>query len=215
MKPKTQWRQTQTAATQWAGQMAKGGQKLTQRDFKFILSTASVTSSLSILEKGPGQKKLKTTESNRRPPGRREYCWLCRNENGEIPIMARPFQTSGEEPLGLDSLVCWRNLLWTQYRRVLSSANRFLLNKEQLLQRGKKCYNTHYKQSSCEIISFYIKRMPYALMVHESKWWWCLKKALQHDSAAAACAQAGWSIVTRVATGLRWQHIMNRKQAYR
>lgn len=33
----------------------EGGEKLTQRDFKFILSTASATSSCLILEKGPGQ----------------------------------------------------------------------------------------------------------------------------------------------------------------
>lgn len=33
----------------------EGGEKLTQRDFKFILSTASATSSRLILEKGPDQ----------------------------------------------------------------------------------------------------------------------------------------------------------------
>lgn len=61
----------------------EGGKKLTQRDFKFILSTASATSSCLILEKAPGQvllskkkKKidLKIIICNRRQSGVREYC---------------------------------------------------------------------------------------------------------------------------------------------
>lgn len=59
----------------------EGGKKLTQRDFKFILSTASATSSRLILEKAPGQvllskKKidLKIIICNRRQSGVREYC---------------------------------------------------------------------------------------------------------------------------------------------